>query len=56
MVSPIATSLWEVTIAAMTTINFCSKFVANGEGVSFGTPVVANVAERSGKRWGTHDR
>ena len=50
MVSPIATTLWEVTIAAMTTINFCSKFIVHGEGVSFGTPVVANVARRSGKR------
>jgi hypothetical protein len=50
MVAPIATSLWEVTIAAMTAINFCSKFIVHGEGVSFGTPVVANVARRSGKR------
>jgi hypothetical protein len=41
----------------MTTINFCSKFIAHGEeGVSFGTPIVANVAGRSGKRWGPTDR
>jgi hypothetical protein len=40
----------------MTTINFCSKFIVQGERVSFGTPVVANVAGRSGKRWGPRDR
>jgi hypothetical protein len=49
-------NLWEVTTAAMTTINFCSKFIVQGEGVSFGTPVVANVAGRSGKNGNPTDR
>jgi hypothetical protein len=46
MVSPIATSLWEVRAAAMTTINFCSNFIADGERVAFGMRVVANVVGR----------